>query len=102
MDQGADVPPGRSLLHPDGEVFGAALVIPPVVLGCLCQSASSLMDAGLYVRRRTGLKLGVTLATTAVMLSGLTVIAASVPFRWLAERSAERAVVAHNRTLAKE
>jgi O-antigen/teichoic acid export membrane protein len=47
----------------------AALVIPPVVLACFCQSASSLMDAGLYVKRRTGLKLGVTLATTAVMLT---------------------------------
>jgi O-antigen/teichoic acid export membrane protein len=48
---------------------GAVWYVAPVVLACFCQSASSLMDAGLYVRRRTGLKLGVTLATTAVMLA---------------------------------
>jgi O-antigen/teichoic acid export membrane protein len=46
----------------------AAAVIPPVLLGCLCQGAVSLMDAGLYVRHRTGLKLGISLAATAVML----------------------------------
>jgi hypothetical protein len=40
--------------------------------------------------------------TAAVMISGMTVLAASVPFRWLAERNAERAVGAHNRTLARQ
>jgi O-antigen/teichoic acid export membrane protein len=47
----------------------AAAFVAPVVLACFFQSASSLMDAGLYVKRRTGLKLAVTLATTAVMLA---------------------------------
>lgn len=46
----------------------AAAVVAPVLLGYFFQSAASLMDAGLYVRRRTGLKLGITLATTVVML----------------------------------
>jgi O-antigen/teichoic acid export membrane protein len=46
----------------------ASAIVTPVLLAYFCQSAASLMDAGLYVRRRTGLKLGVTLATTAVML----------------------------------
>jgi O-antigen/teichoic acid export membrane protein len=45
----------------------ASAVVAPVLLAYFCQSAASLMDAGLYVRRRTGLKLGVTLVTTAVM-----------------------------------
>ncbi len=43
-------------------------VVAPVLLAYFFQSAASLMDAGLYVRHRTGLKLGITLATTAVML----------------------------------
>jgi O-antigen/teichoic acid export membrane protein len=46
----------------------AALIVPPVVLACYFQSAASLMDAGLYVKQRTGVKLGITLATTAVMI----------------------------------
>ncbi|MGH7170958.1 MAG: oligosaccharide flippase family protein, partial [Gemmataceae bacterium] len=46
----------------------ASAVVAPVLLAYFFQSAASLMDAGLYVRRRTGLKLGVTLATTTVML----------------------------------
>jgi O-antigen/teichoic acid export membrane protein len=46
----------------------ASLVVPPVLLAYFFQSAASLMDAGLYVRHRTGLKLGITLATTTVML----------------------------------
>jgi O-antigen/teichoic acid export membrane protein len=45
----------------------ASAVVVPVLLAYFCQSAASLMDAGLYVQRRTGLKLGVTLVTTAVM-----------------------------------
>jgi O-antigen/teichoic acid export membrane protein len=47
----------------------AATVVAPVLLACFFQSAASLMDAGLYVRHRTGLKLGVSIATTIVMLS---------------------------------
>lgn len=47
----------------------ASAVVTPVLLAYLAQSAASLMDAGLYVRRRTGLKLAVTLAATAVMLA---------------------------------
>jgi O-antigen/teichoic acid export membrane protein len=43
-------------------------VVAPVVLACFCQAAASLMDAGLYVRHRTGLKLAVTLLTAAAML----------------------------------
>jgi O-antigen/teichoic acid export membrane protein len=47
---------------------GASAVVAPVLLACFFQSAATLMDAGLYVRHRMGLKLGITLATTAVML----------------------------------
>lgn len=46
----------------------AAEIIPVVVLACFFQAAASLMDAGFYVRRRTGLKLVVTLVATVVML----------------------------------
>ncbi|HTU16670.1 MAG TPA: lipopolysaccharide biosynthesis protein, partial [Gemmataceae bacterium] len=46
----------------------ASAVVAPVLLAYFFQSAASLMDAGLYVRHRMGLKLGVTLATTTVML----------------------------------
>jgi O-antigen/teichoic acid export membrane protein len=46
----------------------ASAVVAPVLLAYFFQSAASLMDAGLYVRHRTGLKLCVTLATTTVML----------------------------------
>jgi O-antigen/teichoic acid export membrane protein len=46
----------------------ASIVIAPVLLGCMCQGAVSLMDAGLYVRHRSGVKFGVTLLGTAVML----------------------------------
>jgi O-antigen/teichoic acid export membrane protein len=46
----------------------ASAVLAPVLLAYFFQSAASLIDAGLYVRHRTGLKLGITLATTAVML----------------------------------
>jgi O-antigen/teichoic acid export membrane protein len=46
----------------------ASAVLAPVLLAYYFQSAASLMDAGLYVRHRTGLKLVITSATTAVML----------------------------------
>jgi O-antigen/teichoic acid export membrane protein len=53
-----------------GEAYAkAAWFVPPVVLACFCQAAASLMDAGLYVKHRTGLKLGVTVSTAAVMLA---------------------------------
>ena len=47
---------------------GAAIIVAPVLLGCVCQAAASLMDAAFYVRRRTGLKLYITMAATVVML----------------------------------
>jgi len=47
----------------------ASSVVAPVLLAYFFQSAASLMDAGLYVRHRTGLKLGITLVSTAVMLA---------------------------------
>jgi hypothetical protein len=42
------------------------------------------------------------LRVAGVMGSGLVVMLGSVPFRFLARRSADKAVDAHNRTLAKE
>jgi O-antigen/teichoic acid export membrane protein len=47
----------------------AAVIVAPVLLGGLCQSAASLMDSAFYIRRRTGLKLSITLVVTAVMLA---------------------------------
>jgi O-antigen/teichoic acid export membrane protein len=47
---------------------GAAAIIAPVVLAGFFQTAAALMDAGFYVRRRTGLKLYITLASTVVIL----------------------------------
>jgi O-antigen/teichoic acid export membrane protein len=53
-----------------GPAYAAATrVVPPVVLACFCQAGASLMDAAFYVRRRTGLKLWITLSSTAVMLT---------------------------------
>src|ERR1019366_9370443 len=50
------------------EYASAAVIIAPVVLAGFFQSAAALMDAGFYVRRRTGLKLYITLASTVVIL----------------------------------
>ena len=50
------------------EYAPAATVIVPILLACFCQAAATLMDSAFYIRRRTGLKLGVTLAATLVML----------------------------------
>ena len=47
---------------------GAAGIVAPVVCAGFFQTGASLMDAGFYVRRRTGLKLYITLAATAVIL----------------------------------
>ncbi len=46
----------------------ATEVIPIVLLACFFQAGSSLMDAGFYVRHRTGLKLRITLSATVLML----------------------------------
>lgn len=46
----------------------AAFFTPLVLLGCGFQALASLMDSGFYIRRRTDLKLYVTLTTTVVML----------------------------------
>ncbi len=48
---------------------GAGAVVLPVLLACQCQAAATLMDAAFYIRNRPGLKLGVTLATTVVMVA---------------------------------
>ena len=48
---------------------GASEIIAPVLLGCMCQGAVSLMDAGLYVQHRSGVKLGITLLATVVMVT---------------------------------
>ncbi len=48
---------------------GAALIVPFVVIACVLQAAATLFDAGIYIRRRTGLKLEVTAAATAVMVA---------------------------------
>jgi O-antigen/teichoic acid export membrane protein len=45
---------------------GAASVIAPVVLAYGFLSAAELMDAGFYIRRRTGVKIWITGATTVV------------------------------------
>src|SRR5579884_4102279 len=47
----------------------AATVVLPVVAACFFQVAATLGDAGFYIRNRPGLKLAVTLASTAVMLA---------------------------------
>ncbi len=47
---------------------GAAAVVAPVVAAGFFQTAAALMDAGFYVRRRTGLKFYITLAATVVIL----------------------------------
>jgi O-antigen/teichoic acid export membrane protein len=53
-----------------GPVYASATrVVPLVVLACFFQAGASLMDAAFYVRRRTGMKLAITLAATAVMLA---------------------------------
>jgi O-antigen/teichoic acid export membrane protein len=52
-----------------GPAYAAATqVVPPVVLACFFQAGASLMDAAFYVRHRTGLKLCITLAATALMV----------------------------------
>ncbi len=46
----------------------ASWIIAPVVLAGYFQTAAALMDAAFYIRRRTALKLRLTLEATAVML----------------------------------
>ena len=50
------------------EFAPAAEIVAPILLVCLLQSAVMMMDAGFYLQHQTGLKLGVTLALTAVIL----------------------------------
>lgn len=50
------------------EYFRATVVIGPLVLGYYFLTASTLMDAAFYVRRRTGLKPWIALASTLVIL----------------------------------
>ncbi len=45
----------------------AAAIVAVVVCACFFQSAAALMDAGLYVSRRSGLKVGITLSSTFFM-----------------------------------
>jgi len=47
---------------------GAAGIVAPVVLAGFFQTAAALMDAGFYVRRRTGLKLYISLSASALIL----------------------------------
>jgi O-antigen/teichoic acid export membrane protein len=52
-----------------GRAFsGAVLIVPPVVLAYLFQSAGVLFDAGFYVRRQTQNKLWIAVASTLFML----------------------------------
>lgn len=57
------------LLLAGARYLPATEVIIPVLVACFFQSSASLMDAGFYVKRRTGMKLAVTGITTAVMLA---------------------------------
>jgi O-antigen/teichoic acid export membrane protein len=47
----------------------AAEVVGLVVVAGLFQTAAALMDAGFYVARRSGLKVGITLSATLVMVA---------------------------------
>ncbi len=53
---------------------GAALFTPLILIGCAFQTMSSLMDSAFYIRRRTDLKLYVTLTATVVMLIGYAIL----------------------------
>jgi O-antigen/teichoic acid export membrane protein len=52
----------------------AAAIIAPIVLAGLLQTAACLMDAGLYIRRRTDRKAVLSLAATVVMLTAYAVL----------------------------
>jgi O-antigen/teichoic acid export membrane protein len=61
---------GEAIAILGGSPYASAVwYVAPVVLACFCQGGVSLMDAGLYIKRRTGLKLGVTAAATLVMVA---------------------------------
>jgi len=52
-----------------GPNYGPAVeIVAPILVVCLLQSAIMMMDAGFYLRHRTGLKMGVTIASTALIL----------------------------------
>jgi O-antigen/teichoic acid export membrane protein len=60
---------GEALAVLAGPAYARATeVIPIVLLACFFQASASLMDAAFYVRHRTGLKLGITLTATVLML----------------------------------
>jgi O-antigen/teichoic acid export membrane protein len=51
-----------------GPAYGAAVpIVAPVLLASFCLTAATVMDSAFYVRRRTGLKLCITLAATVVI-----------------------------------
>ena len=52
-----------------GPEFGPAVdIVAPILIVCLLQSAVMMMDAGFYLRHQTGQKMGVTIASTIVIL----------------------------------
>jgi O-antigen/teichoic acid export membrane protein len=52
-----------------GPNYGPAVdVVAPILVVCLLQSAVMMADAGFYLRHRTGLKMGVTIASTVLIL----------------------------------
>ncbi len=52
----------------DTKFGSAADIVAPILVVCLLQSAVMMMDAAFYLRHRTGQKLGVTIASTVVIL----------------------------------
>jgi len=56
------------LVFGTAEYAGAALVIPPLIAARFFITAQVLFDGAFYVYRRTGLKLGITIFATAVIL----------------------------------
>jgi O-antigen/teichoic acid export membrane protein len=57
------------LLLARADYLAATEIVPPVLLACFCQASASLMDSAFYIRGRTGLKLGITVLATAIMLA---------------------------------
>jgi O-antigen/teichoic acid export membrane protein len=52
-----------------GPNYGPAVdIVAPILVVCLLQSAVMMMDAGFYLRHQTGQKMGVTIASTVVIL----------------------------------
>jgi O-antigen/teichoic acid export membrane protein len=52
-----------------GPDYGPAVaIVAPILVVCLLQSAVMMMDAGFYLRHQTGQKMGVTIASTVLIL----------------------------------